>query len=671
MVSRSIAGQSRHLNLAVILRGLRLSPVRGDKQLTLYAPNSSILSEDDKLKPQPTTVSVDAVYQKKIKQELTIYEKQVNVHDLPDIFHYWSNKHISPMCQEAGFSTIANFFSTHLMEANNRTRSTVANFISFGAGNCDLEVSIAKNMVNAGFNSFIFECLEINPAMLERGKKIAKENDLLSNMLFVEADFNAWVALKKYDGVMANQSLHHVTRLEYLFDKIKQGLHNDGSFVISDIIGRNGHQRWPESLEVVNKYWTELPENYKFNVLLNRLEKKYDNWDCSKEGFEGIRAQDILPLLLERFQCENFVGYGSAIDVFVDRAFGPNFNRESEWDRDFIDRVHAEDEDALMNGKLTPTHMFAVFAKTLNKDPYYSRGINPAHSIRKPFCPPSLKDRIKDSLIKRSTQGTYSQGHEKEGHFIKSYLPHLPSMSQEIRNGRNVYEGYQRGWGLQFGDLRAKIMDDPLYKEAFEIAKDRTIMSEENRMNIFLLLRFFLPKIPFGHIIEYGAYRGGSAIFIAYVVQELYPGMKVFALDSFEGMPQTDKNIDAHNAGDFADADLDKLQARVDELKLDNLVLVKGLFENTNDGVIAQAGKISLAHIDCDIAPAVKYSYEGVMPSMVDGGYIVFDDATVSSCIGATEVVEDLLIRRDGLNSEQIWPHFVFRAFNYRTGGLK
>lgn len=250
---------------------------------------------------------------------------------------------------------------------------------------------------------------------------------------------------------------------------------------------------------------------------------------------------------------------------------------------------------------------------------------------------------------------------------MESYLPELKGMTQGIRQGRNVYEGYQRGWGLQFGGIREKVLGDPLYKDAFAVARDRTIMSEENRMNIFLLLRFFLDKIPFGHIVEYGSYRGGSAIFMAYVVQKLYPGMQVFALDSFEGMPPTDKNVDAHNAGDFADADLEKLQARVDELKLDNLVLVKGFFENTNDAVMAQAGRISLAHIDCDIAPAVKYSYEGVRPFMVDGGYIVFDDATVSSCIGATEVVEDLLIRRDGLNSEQIWPHFVFRAFGNKA----
>ena len=291
---------------------------------------------------------------------------------------------MAPIFEEAGFSTIAEFFSSNLLAAKDRTCSAVAYFVSVGAGNCDLEVAVAKNLVNAGFNNFILECLEINPVMLERGKEIAKENGVLGNMRFVEADFNTWVASKKYDGIMANQSLHHVTRLEHLFDQIKNGLHDNASFVISDMIGRNGHQRWPESLEIVNKYWKELPESYKFNVLLNRLEKEYDNWDCSKEGFEGIRAQDVLPLIIERFQCEKFVGFGSAIDIFVDRCFGHNFKRESEWDKAFIDKVHTEDEAGLRCGRLTPTHMLAVFVKSLHVQPYFSRGINPLRSIRIP-----------------------------------------------------------------------------------------------------------------------------------------------------------------------------------------------------------------------------------------------------------------------------------------------
>ena len=181
-------------------------------------------------------------------------------------------------------------------------------------------------------------------------------------------------------------------------------------------------------------------------------------------------------------------------------------------------------------------------------------------------------------------------------------------------------------------------------------------------MNLFLIMRFFLSRIPRGNIIEFGSYRGGNAIFMAFLAKHLYPGIQVYALDTFEGMPDTDKQVDAHSRGDFAGVDLPELQKYAGKLDLDNLHFIKGLFENTADAVLVNAAPISLAHIDCDIFSAVKYSYECVKEKMVPGGYFVFDDATVSSCIGATEVVEDLLIRRDGLNSEQIYPHYVFRA---------
>lgn len=288
------------------------------------------------------------------------------------------------MFHDAEFNTIAEFFSSNLLEARNRTGCAVANYISVGAGNCDLEVSIARNIVDTGFEDFILECHDVNPVMLTRRRQTAREKGMLSNMRFVETDLNAWDAKRKYDGVMACQSLHHVTHLEHLFDQIKESLHADGSFIIHDIIGRNGHQRWPESLKIVNNFWKELPEKYKFNMLLNRYEENYVNWDCSTEGFEGIRAQDILPLLTQRFECEKYIGYGSAIDIFVDRCFGHNFNPDARWDRDFIDRVHEEDEIGLKRGELTPTHMIAVFVKNIQCVPFYSRDITPASSIRLP-----------------------------------------------------------------------------------------------------------------------------------------------------------------------------------------------------------------------------------------------------------------------------------------------
>lgn len=246
---------------------------------------------------------------------------------------------------------------------------------------------------------------------------------------------------------------------------------------------------------------------------------------------------------------------------------------------------------------------------------------------------------------------------------MQSYLPELRGLARGVRKGRNLYEGYQRGWGLQFGDLRRKVLKDPIYKEALALARGRTIVTEHNRMNVFLIMRFFLQSAEAGHIIEFGSYRGGNAIFMAYVASQLYPGVKIYALDSFEGMPATDKSADLHNEGDFRDVDLDELRDYVCKIGLTNLEFIKGYFETTSEPVLQKAGRIALAHIDCDILSSVRYSYEAVKPYMSNGGYIVFDDATVSSCIGATEIVEDLLVRRDGLNSEQIYPHFVFRSF--------
>lgn len=246
---------------------------------------------------------------------------------------------------------------------------------------------------------------------------------------------------------------------------------------------------------------------------------------------------------------------------------------------------------------------------------------------------------------------------------MKSYLPELAGLARGIRKGRNVYEGYQRGWGLQFGNLREAIAADPLYQEAIGLAAGRTIMAEYNRMNIFLIMRFFLQQAGRGHIVEFGSYRGGNAIFMAHVAAKLYPGMKVYALDTYEGMPATDKAVDAHNQGDFAGVDLEELRDYARKIGLSNVEFVKGYFEDTTPAVLERAGSVALAHIDCDILPSVRYSYEAVKPRMAEGGYLVFDDATMSSCIGATEAVEDLIVRRDGLNSEQIYPHFVFRAF--------
>lgn len=164
--------------------------------------------------------------------------------------------------------------------------------------------------------------------------------------------------------------------------QIYESLNEYGSFVTSDMIGRNGHMRWPKALDIVNGYWRFIPDKYKHNRLLNRYENLYENWDCSKEGFEGIRSQEVLPLIFKQdFRCEIFIGFGNLIDIFIDRCFGHNFDINSMEDLAFIDMIQLRDELELLSRNISPCHMLGVFTKKNLKLPFYSRGINPLEIV--------------------------------------------------------------------------------------------------------------------------------------------------------------------------------------------------------------------------------------------------------------------------------------------------
>lgn len=251
----------------------------------------------------------------------------------------------------------------------------------------------------------------------------------------------------------------------------------------------------------------------------------------------------------------------------------------------------------------------------------------------------------------------------------KIEMPEFSTFENKFSNGANAFEGYQRGWGLEysrssehFSDIVEQIRNDELYNFALSAAENLTVVSEERRMNMFLLLTKYIKNIENGDWIEFGSYKGGNAIFLAIISKVIGSNNKIFACDSFVGMPKTDKSLDLHNEGDFSDSNFEFLSSYINKLKLDNIHLVKGFFSESLKRNDMSNLNFSFAHIDADIYEACDESFKYVKGRMVDKGYIVFDDATVSSCIGATRFVEEKVIRESGLNSEQIWPHFVFRV---------
>ena len=141
-------------------------------------------------------------------------------------------------------------------------------------------------------------------------------------------------------------------------------------------------------MTVVDEIWRELPHEYTYNHLLQRHEPVYDNWDCSDVGFEGIRAQDILPLLLEHFEFDGVVPFANIVDPFIDRAFGPDFSSGRKWDIDFIDRVHARDEAEIARGAIKPAHIVAAMCVGRPGTHAPIDGLTPRFCVRSPHRVP-------------------------------------------------------------------------------------------------------------------------------------------------------------------------------------------------------------------------------------------------------------------------------------------
>jgi SAM-dependent methyltransferase len=337
-------------------------------------------------RPHAGMTENDNTYNRKLDQELANYRNMEEVHYLPPIAGYWAANHLVPIARQFGFSTITQFYCDYIVKF--RTASLpdgTMHILSIGAGNCDQEINIAGQLRESGHDNFVIECVDINPDMLDRGCKAAEAQDMTGHFRFVCTDITSLDFLGQPHVVIANQSLHHMLELELLFDRIAANLHPQGFFLTHDMIGRNGHQRWPEALRYVEQLWAGLPDRYKFNHQLKRVDRDFVNWDCSGEGFEGIRAQDILPLMVDRFEFDLFLAYGNLIDIFVDRGYGPNFSVDSPEDCRYIDNVHFMDQLLLELGDIKPTHVLAAMKlKGAGAVLKFHRNLSPAFCVRQP-----------------------------------------------------------------------------------------------------------------------------------------------------------------------------------------------------------------------------------------------------------------------------------------------
>ena len=292
--------------------------------------------------------------------ETLAYRLTPQIHSLPPIFHYWSNRYLLPQFQALGFSSPEDFYLQRLREETAR-RASPLRCLSLAAGRCEIEIGLVLTLRKAGIAVPHFTCIDFNASLLADARHAASTAGVAEHFTFMQQDVAQLRANpeRHFDIVIANQCLHHFLELEHALDFIAASLTEDGAFLTCDVIGRNGHQLWPEALHEVQENWRTLPRHLRRDRTRGGHAAEYIDYNHADVGFEGIRAQDILPALLQRFHFEFFSPWGGIILPFIERRFGWNYDPERSEDRAIIDSIAQRDAKLLTEGTVKPTQLVA------------------------------------------------------------------------------------------------------------------------------------------------------------------------------------------------------------------------------------------------------------------------------------------------------------------------
>jgi hypothetical protein len=155
-----------------------------------------------------------------------------------------------------------------------------------------------------------------------------------------------------------------------------------------------------------------------------------------------------------------------------------------------------------------------------------------------------------------------------------------------------------------------------------------------------------------GHVAEFGSWRGANLLFLAKLLRIFDPhGPKeVHCFESFEGLSR-------FNAADGGAASIDKGQYKgsFDELvevialyeMQDDIVIHKGLIENTLPAALTARTELSFSMVYCDtdLYESTKLILNEMHPRLANGGVFVLDEWNTERFPGETVAVREFLER--------------------------
>ncbi len=222
-------------------------------------------------------------------------------------------------------------------------------------------------------------------------------------------------------------------------------------------------------------------------------------------------------------------------------------------------------------------------------------------------------------------------------------------------------------------DLLPNIISKSIFSVLFYIKNHKLIdakndynFSDEKLKFVHLLegVNYIKSSIPLGVppvFLEFGCHSGRTFSSIINAAKYLnISNTEFFAFDSFEGLPETNKNEDGiFETGTFhtTKSNFKKIIKKKTGVKLDDKNIISGFYSNSlTIDLQKKMPKIGMVHIDVDLYSSTIQVLDFIKPLIVKGTLLVFDDwycFPPNSGKGEPGAVQDFIKKNPGFRIEE------------------
>jgi len=165
------------------------------------------------------------------------------------------------------------------------------------------------------------------------------------------------------------------------------------------------------------------------------------------------------------------------------------------------------------------------------------------------------------------------------------------------------------------------------------------VMASIPTWRMYCIEQLVLCKDIPGDIVECGIAGGHNVINLATVVRDLKLNKKVYACDTFAGLPY--KEGPALRKGNFYRITQDQLQLEANNRKLGKIIVpIVGLVEETLEQKLGES-VFSFVWLDLDLYKPTLYSFKFFEQKMSIGGVIGFHDYLQAKTPGIAKVIQE------------------------------